>query len=55
MQLDQGAEFDDHFAWQGARIIGRTPVGRATVEVLQMNAPRRLQLRRRLRARGLLP
>lgn len=47
--------WDDHFAWQGAAVVGLTPTGRATVQVLQMNAPRRLQLRTRLIGRGLLP
>lgn len=45
----------DHFDWHGALIVGRTPTGRATVQVLQMNAARRLRLRIRLRARGLFP
>jgi len=27
----------DHFEWNGARITGRTPVGRATVALLRMN------------------
>jgi hypothetical protein len=35
----------DHFAWQGVLIVGITPVGRTTVEVLQMNAEERLRLR----------
>jgi 5-methylcytosine-specific restriction endonuclease McrA len=47
--------WDDHFAWQGALIAGLTPTGQATAQVLQMNAPRRLRLRIRLFARGLLP
>ena len=33
---------------------GRTPVGRATVAVLQMNAPERVQLRQALIDEGLL-
>lgn len=45
----------DHFAWSGATIVGLTPTGRATVQVLQMNAAPRLRLRTRLKARGLLP
>jgi HNH endonuclease len=45
----------DHFTWNGAALLGLTPTGRATVQVLQMNAPRRLRLRMRLVARGLLP
>lgn len=31
----------DHFAWDesGAQVVGRTPVGRATVEALKLNRP----------------
>jgi len=43
-----------HFSFRGARIEGVTPTGRATVQVLSMNASRRLELRSRLLARGLL-
>jgi hypothetical protein len=43
-----------HFAFRGARIEGITPTGRATTQVLSMNASRRLELRSRLLARGLL-
>jgi hypothetical protein len=35
----------DHFSLQGVRIIGVTPVGRATVHLLSMNDPRRVELR----------
>lgn len=28
----------EHFEWQGARLIGKTPAGRATIEVLNVNA-----------------
>jgi hypothetical protein len=38
----------DHFAYQGAEITGTTPTGRATVAVLNMNEPRRLELREEL-------
>lgn len=41
----------DHFAKQGVTIVGITPTGRATVQVLNMNAKRRLQLRSELRSR----
>lgn len=51
----RGQSWDEHFAWQGALIVARTATGRATLQVLQMNAPRRLQLRSRLLARGLWP
>jgi len=35
----------DHFAWNGYRVIGLTPTGRATVDALDLNAPRRLLIR----------
>jgi len=41
--------------WQGAYLIGRTVVGRATVAVLQINHPVRVQLRERLIGEGLFP
>lgn len=28
-----------HFEWQGTELVGRTPVGRCTIEVLAINAP----------------
>lgn len=34
-----------HFRFNGARIVGLTPTGRATVRLLKMNAPRRLEIR----------
>ena len=37
--------WDDHFRWDGGMIIGLTPTGQATVRLLNMNAPRRVQLR----------
>jgi len=40
-------EWSAHFAWSGdaTRIVGATPTGRATVEVLRMNRPRMIRLR----------
>lgn len=35
----------DHFVLQGSEIAGLTPTGRATVRLLQMNAPQRVELR----------
>ena len=35
----------EHFAYEGVRITGRSSVGRATVQVLNLNDPRRLELR----------
>ena len=34
-----------HFRWQGTELVGRTPIGRATVHVLNVNASPRLMLR----------
>jgi hypothetical protein len=39
--------WSDHFAVSGGRqIVGLTPTGCATVRLLNMNAPRRIELRR---------
>ena len=35
----------DHFEWRGVLIAGRTPIGRTTVEVLDLNGEARLELR----------
>jgi hypothetical protein len=35
----------EHFEREGAMIVGRTPIGRTTVEVLLLNTEERLQLR----------
>lgn len=35
----------EHFSFVGAMIVGRTPCGRATVDVLNMNEVERLRLR----------
>ena len=37
-----------HFRWEGAELIGRTPVGRATIAVLGMNLPHQVALRAEL-------
>jgi hypothetical protein len=41
-----------HFRWQGAVLVGRTPIGRATVLVLGMNLPHRVTLREALLEAG---
>lgn len=47
--------WSEHFALDGARIIGLTPEGRVTVDLLQMNDRSRLTERRRLIALGRYP
>lgn len=42
-----------HFAWEGPRLHGLTPAGRATIEVLRINSPQRVEHRRLLLAAGL--
>ena len=43
---------EEHFSCMGGRIVERTPTGRATVWLLQMNSPDRLELRVALQAAG---
>jgi len=38
--------WDEHFAWQGAVLAGRTPIGRATIVVLRINDSTAVALRR---------
>jgi hypothetical protein len=40
--------WEDHFRVAGFSVQGLTPVGRATVDLLQMNAPRRVERRTEL-------
>ena len=44
-----------HFRWLGATIVGRTAIGRATVELLDMNHPAVVELRRSLIDEDLFP
>lgn len=37
--------WEDHFGWDGLRLISLTPVGRATAAALNLNHPRRLMIR----------
>src|SRR4051794_33644680 len=41
-----------HFRWEGPVIVGRTAIGRATVNVLQMNDGDRVELRQALLDEG---
>src|SRR3954469_25758670 len=44
-----------HFRWQGAYLIGRTPIGRVTVAVLRINDHLRVELREELIEEGVFP
>jgi hypothetical protein len=41
-----------HFRWNGPVLVGRTAVGRATIAVLQINAPHRIAQRAALIVEG---
>lgn len=47
--------WDDHFRWDGRRLVGQTPVGRAAVHVLDLNHPRRQLIRQAEELFGLFP
>ena len=38
-------QWNDHFRLNGALIVGLTPVGRVTVDILQMNDPDQIRTR----------
>jgi hypothetical protein len=44
-----------HFRWEGATLLGRTPVGRATIAVLGINLSHHVALRAALIAEGVFP
>ena len=44
--------WSNHFLWKGAVIVGRTPTGRATEELLGINDWQRIELRENLQALG---
>jgi hypothetical protein len=48
-------KWERHFRWQGAYLIGLSPVGRVTVTVLNINDPLRVELRKGLIEEGVFP
>lgn len=38
-------QWDDHFQWDHFRLVGKTPIGRATIEALQLNRAILLSIR----------
>lgn len=47
--------WSEHFRWRGPRLIGLTPIGRVTIQVLNINHPDDIPLRRLLIAEGVFP
>jgi len=45
--------WDRHFRWSGAFLLGKTPIGRVTIQVLAINDPLRVAVRQALREDGL--
>ena len=48
-------KWDRHFHWEGPYLIGRTAVGRVTIDVLDINDPLRVELRHELMEEGIFP
>ena len=44
-----------HFYWDGPVLVGRTDIGRATIEVLEINLPGRIEIREALIDDGVFP
>ena len=44
-----------HFGWNGPYLVGRTAIGRVTVELLRINDPFRVELRVELMTEGVFP
>lgn len=48
-------KWEEHFEWKEAMLFGRTGIGRATVEVLEINLSYRSELRMALIEEGVFP
>ena len=47
-------DWHEHFAWNGPELVGLTPIGRTTIDVLNFNLAERVEHRRLLFQAGLL-
>jgi HNH endonuclease len=45
----------DHFVWDGPVLVGKTPAGKVTIDVLAINLPYRIALRAALIEEGIFP
>lgn len=48
-------EWEEHFFWEGPLLVGKTPVGRATIDVLNINEPICVDQRAYLMEAGIFP
>lgn len=46
-------DWEAHFSWAGPALVLLTAIGRTTIEILAMNAPDRIEIRRLLMRAGL--
>ncbi len=46
-------KWERHFRWKGPYLVGRTPIGRVTIEILAINEPLRVAVRESLMEYGL--
>ena len=47
--------WNEHFKWDGATLVGKTPTGRATIQVLNINRAESLAVRRLLIQEAVYP
>jgi hypothetical protein len=47
--------WSDHFAWNGAYLVGKTEIGKVTIDVLAINLRYRVAIRTALIEEGILP
>ncbi len=47
--------WSDHFRWEGYSLQALTPIGRVTLDGLQLNSPRRVRIRQAEELFGLFP
>jgi hypothetical protein len=47
--------WSDHFEWDGPYLVGKTDIGKVTVDVLEINLPYRVTLRAALIEEGIFP
>jgi hypothetical protein len=48
-------QWQAHFCWAGAVLVGRTPIGRTSIDVLQINHPDAIAARQALIEEGVFP
>ena len=48
-------EWEAYFEWQGPTLIGKSPIGHVTIDVLAINLPRRVDHRAALIVEGVFP